>query len=284
MSQIRIFFSLLVCLAALLSSELAVVTMQTLAPATKPTTADFFSWFRAVRLSGDLAYVASSAGLLIYDVSDRANPRQISQLFIEPSDSYQLEISGNHVYLLSGQSVFQQPLLRVIDVSDPGALRVVGEYTDLVESQVFDLQIAEMTLAIANQSSVDLLDISDPTNPRRVGRFDVVPRTAYVSSIAVRNSTLFAAYAGPSSAGQNGGQIIAIDISNPSAPARIGNLALAKPAHSIASADDTLYVGTGYAVGVGFPVVFISRRKDRILSSSARISGLLAPPGTNVPI
>ena len=251
MYQIRLFFSLLVCLAAFLSSEFGVVSMQTSLPtAAKPTTADFFSSFRAVRVSGDRAYVASSAGLLIYDVSDRANPRQLSQLFIDPSDSYELEVSRDYAYVLSGQAVFEKPFLRAIDVRDPLAPRVVAEYTDLVESQVFDLHIVEMTLAIANQSNVDLLDISDPTNLRRVGRFEVVPRTGNFSSLAAHNSTLFAAYTGPSNAGQTGGQIIAIDISDASTPARIGDLALASPPQSIASVDDTLYIGIGYAVGV----------------------------------
>jgi len=256
MHQVTVFFigkpPFLLLFALFFANQFALIAVQTSSPAAdaQPATADFFSSFRAVRMVGDRAYVASPAGLLIYDVSERANPRRLSQLFIAPSTSYELEVSGGYAYLLSGEALFENTFLRVIDVNDPLAPRVVAEYTDLVDNQVFDLLIVGMILAVANQNNIDLLDISDPRHPRRTGRFEVVPRTGTFTSLAARNTTVFGAWLGLPRAGQGEGEIIAIDISDPSTPVRIGDLALARAPNSIAVAGETLHVGTGYSVAV----------------------------------
>src|SRR5215813_8369226 len=124
MHQVTVFFigkpPFLLLFALFFANQFAVIAVQTSSPAAdaQPATADFFSSFRAVRMVGDRAYVASPAGLLIYDVSERANPRRLSQLFIAPSTSYELEVSGGYAYLLSGEALFENTFLRVIDVND----------------------------------------------------------------------------------------------------------------------------------------------------------------------
>jgi hypothetical protein len=233
------------------SSVLALVAAvaATLAPlparagtAPGPAAADFFGAVQAVRVAGDRAYVVAAAGLVIYDVSDRANPRRLSQLFLGESGSFKLEVSGDTVFVLSGAIVLEKSHLRVVDASDPLAPRLVAEYSDLQEARVQAMLVAGTTLALADANAVLLLDVSDPASPRRTARLPIVSDPEQIVSLAARGSTLFAAWVGLGGDALVGG-VTSVDISDPSAPAQTGVFPLEGPPNSIASAGDVLYVG-----------------------------------------
>ncbi|MPY86762.1 MAG: hypothetical protein GEU99_02460 [Luteitalea sp.] len=210
--------------------------------AAQPVVADLFSSARAVRVSGDIAYAASTAGLLIYDVSDRSNPRQLSQLFLERSGSFTLEISGHYAYVLSGEIVYEAALLRIIDISDPFAPRTVGEFSDLMESRVRAMRVTGTTLTLAEGNAVTLLDVSDATNPTKLASLPIIDEPEQIVSLALHDSTLFAAWVGLGGDALTGG-VTSVDISNPSAPTPISVFALEGTPNSMTSVGDMLYVG-----------------------------------------
>jgi hypothetical protein len=224
---------------------LAVSVAGALAPspaAAQPVVADYFSSYQAVRVVGDRAYVAAAAGLVIYDVSDRSQPRSLSRLFLDRSGSFKLEVSGNFAYVLSGAIFFERTILRVIDVSDPQAPRQVGEYTDLAESRVQGMLLMGTTLALANANAVDLVDVSDPSQPAKLATLPIVSEPEQVVGLAAHGSTLFAAWQGLGGDLPLGG-VTAIDIANPSAPTQVSVLNLDQPPYGIAGAGAALYVG-----------------------------------------
>jgi hypothetical protein len=213
------------------------------AAAAQPVVADMFSSVRAVRVSGDTAYAVSTAGLLVYDVSDRANPRLISNLFLDRIGSFKLEISGDYAYVLSGEIVFEPAILRIIDISDPRAPRLVGEFTDLLpDSRVQALLVMGTTVALADGNAVALVDVSDPANPTLISRLPIVTDPEQIVGLAVNGSTLFAAWIGLGGEQLVGG-VTSIDISDPAAPTQIDVFALEGTPTSMTSVGDTLYVG-----------------------------------------
>ena len=104
----------------------------------QPITADLFSGPRAVRVVGDVAFAAARAGLLAYDISDRSNPSVLSQLYLDRSGSFKLAISGDLAFVLSGEIVYEQAILRIVDIGDPRSPRVVGEFSDLLPDSRVD--------------------------------------------------------------------------------------------------------------------------------------------------
>jgi hypothetical protein len=210
--------------------------------AAQPVVADLFSFHQAIRVSGDRAYAASAAGLVIYDVSDRSHPQKLSQLFLDRSGSFKLEVSGDFVFVLSGAIVFEKSILRVIDVSDSSAPRQVAEYTDLVDSRVQGMLVTGTTLALANANAVDFVDVSDPTHPAKLASLPIVSEPEQVVGLTILGSTIFAAWQGLGGDLPLGG-VTAIDVSNPSAPAQVSVLAVDQPPYGIAGAGNALYVG-----------------------------------------
>ena len=229
------------CALAIVAAAVAVLAPSS-AAAQQPVAADFFSSTRSVRVSGDLAYAVSAAGLTIYDISDRANPRQLSQLFLGKSGSFKIEVSGDYAYVLAGEIVFEESLVRVVDVSDPLAPHVVAEYSDLVDSRVQAMLVAGPILALANANAVDLVDISDPASPAKLSSLPIVSEPEQIVGLAVDGSTLFAAWIGLGGDDLTGG-VTSIDISDPSAPAEIAVFGLEGTPTSMTAVGDTLYVG-----------------------------------------
>ncbi|MGH9162891.1 MAG: LVIVD repeat-containing protein [Vicinamibacteraceae bacterium] len=220
----------------------AVVAPARVSGAPQPVVADLFSSTRAVHVNGDIAYAVSTAGLLIYDVSDRSNPQQLSQLPLDRSGSFGLAISGNYAYVLAGEIVYEKSLLRIIDISDPRAPRIVGEFSDLMESRVQAMQVAGTTVALGEGNAVTLLDVSDPANPTRLARVPIISDPEQIVSLAVHDSTLFAAWVGLGGDALTGG-VTSVDISDPSAPTPIGVFGLEGTPSSMTSVGETLYVG-----------------------------------------
>ena len=82
------------------------------AGAEEPVASDFYSFYQQVRIVGDRAYVAASAGLVIYDISDAAHPREVSHLLLDRSGSFKVEVSGNTAFVLSGAVVLEKSVLQ----------------------------------------------------------------------------------------------------------------------------------------------------------------------------
>lgn len=113
----------------------------------------------AVTTAGDLAFVGcATAGLLAVDVAAPAAPVIVGVLD-QPAaiEVGALEVSGGCLFVLEGDSGAGAPRLRVVDVSDPTAMRTVSVVA--TRGQARDLALVDGRLAIAEGDlGVSLLD------------------------------------------------------------------------------------------------------------------------------
>lgn len=111
--------------------------------------------------SGDYIYVADESidGLVIIDVSDPANPIKISKIH-EIGYANDVAVSGQYAYRVGGG-------LYVVDVSDPRKPKLVGETFSYDDWGVaVDHKYAYIR---CERDFINIYDISDPWNPRRIG-------------------------------------------------------------------------------------------------------------------
>ena len=119
-------------------------------------------WVMDVAVSGDYAYIATSNfGLYVLDVSSPAYPVKVGEW--DTGGATAIEVYGNTVYLNAG-------ILQVIDVTIPGnpmpkgTAPFPGNNTSASGSYVYQ---AAWTFGLVN-----VINISDPTNPVRDAQID----------------------------------------------------------------------------------------------------------------
>lgn len=124
-----------------------------------------------VRVVGNFAYVADGiSGLQIIDVSNPTSPRPIGA-FDTPGEAYDIAVVGNRVYVAD-----RDKGLQIIDVSDPahpfhvGVLDTVGLATH-VQVMGDHAYVLDHPVAYRGDSSLHVIDISNPESPSRVGGY-----------------------------------------------------------------------------------------------------------------
>ena len=179
-------------------------------------------WLLALLLLLRIASVADAWAAATGGPAEPAVSRVVSQL---GGSITAVAIAGARVV------VGQGPRLRVVDVSDVAAPRVVAElppFTDTITSLVFDGRYAYVA---AGRAGLRIVDLSVPTAPVEVGS---VAAAAPAADVAVAGHH---AYVAARDAG-----IWVIDVAHPSAPVLTAVRATATPAVGIAVGDSAVYV------------------------------------------
>jgi hypothetical protein len=150
-----------------------------------------------VAVLGQVAYVADhDGGLVTADVSDPTRPRELSRLgFANPEFGAAIDLvavaRGERVLVFVGTTEG----LFVVDATDPANPTLLGSKRYRAgKAAVEDVEVAgDFAFLALWQKGVRVLDVSDPGDPREVGRIDV---DAPVYEVHVVNQTLMVA-AGP---------------------------------------------------------------------------------------
>jgi len=136
--------------------------------------------------------------------------------------------------------------LRIIDVSNAAAPREVATYVPDRERpaqadaafryypdppSAWALTVSGTTAFVSFDDGIHVLDLADPTRPRRIGRYD---HTERAMQTALRDGFLFAAF-------DDGLRIL--DVSDPAAPKLVGTLDTPSYARAVALDDRRLYLG-----------------------------------------
>ncbi|MFC2172855.1 LVIVD repeat-containing protein, partial [Acidobacteriota bacterium] len=186
-------------------------------------------------LSGNYLYVAAdSAGLRIVDVSDPVNPVETGHADV-PDGALHVAVSGSFAYAA------QWGDFRCIDVSNPQSPQEVSfwEYMGLVIS---DIEAMNSFVYLTEWAGHDgyqgliVIDLSDPLNPREIGR----GRTEY----GTESVTVFGDYAyvtnswGPMTTPW----LKIFDISNPADPQFIDQVGVGDTAWDTAVSGNYLYL------------------------------------------
>ena len=137
----------------------------------------------------------STAGLSVWDISQPDNPQRLG-IIGNIGVARAVHVSGNYAFVAAGQWLGGiQGGLRVIDVSDPANMRVVGFYPEGDNPTAPLIRVDNyLYMPIMDWGFSLVFDISDPANPRIVGSMEGQIGGADVSSnLAVNfsNTKLF---------------------------------------------------------------------------------------------
>ncbi|NIT73108.1 T9SS type A sorting domain-containing protein [candidate division KSB1 bacterium] len=196
---------------------------------------------RKVGLSHNLAYVASGySGLWILDVSDVTNPVGLAN--INPGGfTSDVEVADDFAYIVNWP-IEQDEATRglwVIDISNPKQPKILSQYVGIARfsqtrapnalAKSGDLIFMTQMPSAGNDSTFEIIDISDPKEPRRAGVF---VNNNFPLDIAVQDSF---AYLATSDQG-----LKIIDWREPSLPTEI--TAILGSALGVAISDQFVYV------------------------------------------
>jgi hypothetical protein len=214
---------------------------------------------RAVTVSGDYAYVAyGTGGMVVMDIGDPANPIRLGGYRPSTNSEYasvnQVAVAGDRAYAVVAGSIRHR--LLVLDVSDPANPRLIGSYEDSTGGNFGPVAVAGHYAFLADAGITDwqadrtvdaglrVLDVSDSTNLREVGRYNAGSfqgsMYAGFSPLAISGQHAFLAM------GSAGLQVI--DVSNPVNPRRVGSANYGGHANSVAVAGQYAYVADGGGV------------------------------------
>lgn len=177
-----------------------------------------FPFASAIEAHGDRVYVASTTNggvFRILDVSDPAHPQPLGAL--TTSQTYDLTVRGDYAYLVDGQT-FGTGGLRIVDVSNPTAPVVVGQYADCADADGVDVSAdGDIAYVACADGSLRILDASDRANPALLGSV-TLPGSASFPDYNVAHSVVVAD--GVAYVGDEYG-LVEVDVRDPAAPVRI---------------------------------------------------------------
>ena len=180
-----------------------------------------------VAVSGNFAYVTDiSDGLRVIDISDPAHPGGVGRCDIRWAED--VSLIGSYAYVVNGWGGG----LHIVDVSNSTNPTEVSYYA------MYDAMGVAASGDFAYVTDGDtfrVIDVSDPTNPKQVGRCGSGYPIFDYTDVAIHGGLVFVATASP------GVQII--DVSAPKTPHVVGYYETGDCANGIAiSSDDHVYV------------------------------------------
>jgi len=212
------------------------------------------SYFQSVFVVNDMAYVAGNKGFAVIDISDDMKPEIINSIDI--SKSKNVAISGETAYVTTSKG------LHVIDISDVANLKTIG-LVDIPGLDGWGIRgnitvSGDNAYVAAGDSGIQVIDISNKTNPQIIGSLD----TGFKAfDVQIVDNTAYA--------GTQYGSFKIIDISIPSDPQIIKNLVINGPVNEsikdIAILNDKAYMA---AYRAGFQVMDLTNPSDIELTSS----------------
>ena len=210
-------------------------------------------WTRAFDMTvrEGYAYCSFLNGLGILDVTDKANPRLVSKLFL--GGGFGIDVHESHAFVAAGSKGLQ-----VIDVSEPLSPRIAGVLQTPGEAK--DLVVRDGYAFIAHgPTGLLIADISDPRRPLVAGSLDT-PGSA--EAIVLDGGFAYIADAS--------GGLQVIDVSDPSRPVLAGTFDTPDIAEEVAVSGNHAYVADGSS---GLQVIDISDPSSPRLESSFPTGG-----------
>jgi hypothetical protein len=222
---------------------------------------EFGSHAQGMVLSGKHLFVAGSkAGLQVMDIRSPA-PSQVVGDYNPGSAGPGMAISGNYLYLAAQRrwtgSNFIGGGVEVIDIGNPANPHFSGAYTNDDFSEI--AVSGANACVVAGSSSLRLLDISDPINPKPVGTYNA---GALFVKVALAGNYAYVT-ATPNS-GRGGLHVI--DISNRASPQPAGR-----------------YDSGGYAFGLVLSGRYVYMSQGPRLSGTSNVLGGLQIIDINSP-
>jgi hypothetical protein len=157
---------------------------------------------------GNYAYVSSvSDKLLVFDISDPANPKLVDTLKVDAHLINDVSVSADGkvgVITREGASSRKNGIV-FLDTSDPAHPKVLSEYTETVTGGVHSAYIDGHYVYLTDDAtgSLRVIDFKDPKAPREVARWQVenpfiatggIQGGRYVHDVQVKDGLAYLAY------------------------------------------------------------------------------------------
>jgi hypothetical protein len=166
-------------------------------------------YFQRIFIDNDIAYVTETyKGLIGFDISDPSNPAELFRL--NPGEDY-----GYSCFVCEGIAYIAMESfgVKIIDVSDPAAVQVLGGIPTGAKSR--NVAVKDRTVFITQgDAGLRVLDISNPAEPVETGWYDP-PVFGYDISISENIACL---------SQSNDGPTLVLDISDPAHPDSLGQI------------------------------------------------------------
>jgi hypothetical protein len=165
--------------------------------------------FQRIFIDNNIAFATENyRGLFGFDISDPLNPAELFRIDFGEDYGYSCFVSGGTAYVAS------EPFgIKMIDVSDPAAVQVLGSIPTGSKSR--NIAVKDRTLFIAQaDAGLRILDISNPAEPVETCWYDP-PVFGYDISISGNIACL---------SQSNDGPTLVLDISNPADPDSLGQI------------------------------------------------------------
>ena len=120
-------------------------------------------WVWDVRIVNDIVYLATVAGLVVFNVEDPTQPQEMGRYTYQNdmrSDWEEMDVEGNFAYV-----TFTYGGVRIIDISDPSNPSQTKYFA--TSGSAFDVHICGNYAYYVNDD-FHVLDISDPANPQEI--------------------------------------------------------------------------------------------------------------------
>ncbi|MDP2996396.1 MAG: right-handed parallel beta-helix repeat-containing protein [Bryobacterales bacterium] len=184
---------------------------------------------QAVAVQGQYAYAGIGLRMVVLNISEPAEPREVGATRPFPYFVQDIAVSGSFAYVAAGAGG-----LRVIDISNPASPTEIGAW----ESRGFaeGVAVAGNTVYLANGPyGLRVLDVSKPSQPVELGSAYVLN---YAFKVAVVGSRAYLAAAGAG--------LLIVNASDPKRPVEVGSLDTTGYSYGVAVAGNTAYIADGW--------------------------------------
>jgi hypothetical protein len=190
-------------------------------------------------VSGQYLYVAGLEGLRIVDVSDPANPTEVSQQRTEGVYDREVTVVGSRAYVSGryGSYPQEQGTVRIVDVSDPLHPRQVGIFRSGFEAYPPGIAVVgqHAYFATAGQAwswrsgDLQILEVSDPASLKLVAAASIGPSRRVAVSGTVACVTAYNVFR-------------VVDVRDPNNPVQVGGLEITRDGRGVVVQGDHAYV------------------------------------------
>ena len=211
-------------------------------PANPTLVATFGTWFdggnaNGVAVAAGYAYVADwYLGLYIVDIRNPTTPRWVGRTQGTINNARAVRVMGDYAYVVYGNDWTSNDFgLKIVDIRNPAAPLVVGVFN--TPKVAYDVAITGHYALVAANSSLQVIDVSSPTDPLFVSEYHDLSNSSIALNVAVAGDYAFigSQYTG----------LRVIDVGTPAAPIWVGTFGPSALVYHVAVSGDTLYLATG---------------------------------------
>ncbi len=147
------------------------------APVTDVRTSDLWIWQGVDGRDYAITGTHSAAGATYFwDVTDPANPVMTDSLVVDARTTNDVKLTADGTVAIitrEGASNRKNGIV-IVDVTDPSNVSILSTFDDELTGGVHNVFVYERHVyAVNNGRRFDVINIEDPTNPHRVGRFEL---------------------------------------------------------------------------------------------------------------